>query len=637
MSWALLSVASRGVAVWRDVQRDTTPRASLECLRAIGLTNILFLSTDDIRGGKLCDNGRIALLVVCGDFECDERLRWLGDKGTNQLIRFVEEGGAYVGEGDGARLALSIGLLPSVHEREPCASGSKSLLKSDDCVLRFTPMGLSLCSTPRGGDADSTAARVVVQMSGGPVIAMPAIEPKAQCAVEVVCTFESELMPSATSTKMRGSPAIVIGHRERGRIVLSSPSVTSGCDPCMLLRFSNIVRWATYLPTAGDTMPTPRSQDASGVDWLKGDCEGGMPQGARRKQSAEEHRTSCHVERVAWMQRRTARYAPPQQMDIASSTQRSDVTQRMVLPPPHRWIDVIQVTPPPPKRSSSSLSVQSPPPRTIALAHMHPAMRGEYAVRDRASACAKLLRHETAWLTTRESEALRAEGELQWDLANSEGLLPDGIDEGRYDSGGADAVLQWYRSGESFRFPYLKTGSKTAVESDHWRKDGMPTTRPEARLSGWLTETSMTHAAATASVARTSSHPAEGVRRTTESRRAYYAASTGTTSALVINPSNTSIFAEFEALEPPSGGCDGSGVHGQGAASHKWSSPSLRPFEQSIRTAYDEIVWGDQIDVAQCGDAEGTSVETLRQRIQRSAVLIAHLEAQREIALLRNQ
>lgn len=105
---------------------------ALKALDACGLACDLIRS-EDVRKGRLPDH---SLLLVPGGW-ASNKLKALGDKGVEEIMRFVHDGGAYLGFCGGAGLATEdgIGLLPvkrrPTMERVPSFSGRIRLTMSD--------------------------------------------------------------------------------------------------------------------------------------------------------------------------------------------------------------------------------------------------------------------------------------------------------------------------------------------------------------------------------------------------------------------------------------------------------------------------------------------------------------------------
>jgi hypothetical protein len=308
-TWATYTLGRKGVAIWRDTARDSLARGAIEALAAVGLDDLAVLSTHDIREGRL-DIDSCALLYAPSGFSAFERVAALGNEGIAALERFVEAGGGFVGDGDGARLALEIGLLSDVLVRP----SMRSNCQSDDCVVTFTDLGIRLTSSAAG----ASAREMVTQLRGGPRIVIT----DSEAMKGVVCTFASDFVAGEWSVaplafsdvtserfigalaspsperlpltarwerkkakpRMRGTPAIVVGHRGRGRVVISSPSPTSA-EPAMTARFRNLMLWAAFLPPA--EMPG-------------------------RALSPAAYRVECHVTRTRWLRTRVPRYTSRQ-------------------------------------------------------------------------------------------------------------------------------------------------------------------------------------------------------------------------------------------------------------------------------------------------------------------------------------
>ena len=307
--WATCTLGRKGIAIWRDTARDSLARGAVEALAAVGLDDLAVISTQDIREGSL-NIDSCALLYAPSGFSSFERVRALGNDGIAALERFIESGGGFVGDGDGARLALEIGLLSDVLVRP----AMRSNCQSDDCVVSWTDLGIRLTSSAAG----ASARKMITQLRGGPRIVIT----DSEAMKGVVCTFASDFVAGEWSVaplafadvtserfigalaspsperlpltarwerkrakpRMRGTPAIVVGHRGRGRVVISSPSPTSA-EPAMTARYRNLMLWAAFLPPAE------------------------MPE---RGLSSVAYRVEVHVQRTRWLRTRVPRFTSRQ-------------------------------------------------------------------------------------------------------------------------------------------------------------------------------------------------------------------------------------------------------------------------------------------------------------------------------------
>lgn len=179
------------------------------------------IGPDEIQSGGL---SRFDVFVVGGGLS-NRQARGLGAKGREQIVRFVESGGGYVGICAGMFLASSdsdsrLHLLPID------VAGSSGVGKVKLDFQADTEIGV------RGNHP--------AKFSGGPVNVSKLRS--ADESVKILAWFRSEPKDKKTSQTLTGTPAIVSGRHGRGRVFLFSPH----CEryPGPRSAFHNAIRWA---------------------------------------------------------------------------------------------------------------------------------------------------------------------------------------------------------------------------------------------------------------------------------------------------------------------------------------------------------------------------------------------------------
>lgn len=155
----------------------------------------------------------------------------LGEKGRDEVRRFVRNGGGYLGICAGAYLACTgfdwgVGVLNAKTVSSKWARGKGNV------EIEITEKGSALTSLPPGKREVLYANGPVIQPGGAKEI--PAYEPLA--------FFRTELAKNGTPVGvMIDSPAVVRGHFGKGRVMVSSPhpEQTAGMDAFV----PSSVRW----------------------------------------------------------------------------------------------------------------------------------------------------------------------------------------------------------------------------------------------------------------------------------------------------------------------------------------------------------------------------------------------------------
>jgi len=181
------------------------------------------LRSEDIRGGSL---SRYRILYVPGGW-ASQKLIALGDRGQEEIRRFVEEGGSYLGICGGAGMATKdgLGLMPvrrkPTTERVPSVSGPVRLSLSGHTTWNGIDTPIFFAWWPSQFQATDQKNRILARyeavlpdafssdicMAAGRVIGWPALESR----------YGILLDPA----RLEGEPAVLEGNFGRGKVFLS--------------------------------------------------------------------------------------------------------------------------------------------------------------------------------------------------------------------------------------------------------------------------------------------------------------------------------------------------------------------------------------------------------------------------------
>jgi hypothetical protein len=191
------------------------------------------LRSEEIRGGAL---SRYRMLFVPGGW-ASQKLTALGDRGQEEIKRFVEEGGSYLGICGGAGMATEggIGLLPirrkPTTERVPSFSGPVRLSLADHRIWQKVDTPIFFAWWPSQFQTVDQRTRALacyeevlpdafssdISVADGRSVGWPALEAR----------YGILLDPA----RLHGEPAVLEGHFGRGDVFLSLIHFDTPGDP----------------------------------------------------------------------------------------------------------------------------------------------------------------------------------------------------------------------------------------------------------------------------------------------------------------------------------------------------------------------------------------------------------------------
>ena len=191
------------------------------------------LRSEEIRGGAL---SRYRMLYVPGGW-ASQKLFALGDRGQEEIKRFVEEGGSYLGICGGAGMATEdgIGLLPirrkPTTKRVPSVSGPVRLSLAGHMIWQGIDTPIFFAWWPSQFQAADQRTRVLacyeevmpdafssdISVADGRIVGWPAMEAR----------YGILLDPA----RLHGEPAVLEGHFGRGNVFLSLIHFDTPGDP----------------------------------------------------------------------------------------------------------------------------------------------------------------------------------------------------------------------------------------------------------------------------------------------------------------------------------------------------------------------------------------------------------------------
>jgi glutamine amidotransferase-like uncharacterized protein len=217
------------VGIFKDagVMGKGVPRVT-ELLGKTGDIKVTPLTGKEIASGVLANFDVVIFTGGSGSKQAAS----LGEKGREEVRRFVRAGGGYIGICAGAYLACS-GFEWGVGVLNAKTVSSKWARGKGDVEIEMTSEGAALTSLPSG-------KREVLYANG------PVIEPddKDIPAYEPLAFFRTELAKNgAPAGVMIDSPALVRGNFGKGRVLFSSPhpEQTSGMEDLI----PSAVRWVS--------------------------------------------------------------------------------------------------------------------------------------------------------------------------------------------------------------------------------------------------------------------------------------------------------------------------------------------------------------------------------------------------------
>ncbi len=201
-----------------------------QTLRSQPDMRVTIIYGDDVRAGRLRD---FDVLVVPGGSGREEAAS-LEEDGTNEIRRFVQNGGIYMGVCAGFYLLTEtrpqyLGLLPLTTSDSDNWRRGEAMLP-----IEFTPLGMQVFAMPR--------AKTEVLYHNGPVININGRSNKSKSDIIPLCFFRDEIVaPGGEPGVMLNAPAIILGRFGKGLVLGISPhpEATPGLETIEV----NAIRW----------------------------------------------------------------------------------------------------------------------------------------------------------------------------------------------------------------------------------------------------------------------------------------------------------------------------------------------------------------------------------------------------------